>query len=117
MTLQYVNRLIRNINETIHIIIYKQNFDFFFHFYRIYNGLLRGVVARMRTGLRSRGFSVGAPVRTKLERCSGKTTSGHCRGTPEQGTKYTKAHIGPCNEVVTYPGVDPAVAPICAPSS
>lgn len=34
--------------------------------------------------------------------------SEHCRGTLEQGLKPTHAHIGPCDELVIHPGVDPA---------
>lgn len=43
-----------------------------------------------------------------------RTASNHCRGTLEQTTKPTNAHIGPCDEPATPPGVDP-VFPHCVP--
>lgn len=37
-----------------------------------------------------------------------KIPSEHCRGTREQGMKFTHAYIGPCDDLVIHPGVDPA---------
>lgn len=34
------------------------------------------------------------------------TPSEHCSGTLEQGTEPKDAHIGPCDELVSHPGVD-----------
>lgn len=35
-----------------------------------------------------------------------RTPSEHCSGTLEQGTEPKNAHIGPCDELVSHPGVD-----------
>lgn len=40
----------------------------------------------------------------------GKVPSEDCRGTLEKGTEPTNAQIGPCDELATHPGMDPAFA-------
>lgn len=54
---------------------------------------------------------------TDLKKRSGgftRTPSLHCRGTLEQCTETAVNHIGPCDELVTDPGVDPAFTHLCS---
>lgn len=39
-----------------------------------------------------------------------RTSSEHYRGALEQCTEFTNAHIEPCDELATNPGVDPTFA-------
>lgn len=32
----------------------------------------------------------------------------------EQGTRPTNAHIGPCDDLATHPGVEPFLYPVCS---
>lgn len=64
------------------------------------------------TGLRTGGLLVQAPG-TSLP--TTRTPPDHYRGTPEQRTKPTNAHIGPSDELATHLGVDPVFAHVQPP--
>lgn len=65
----------------------------------------------MGTVLRGGEFLVPAPVQKKHGRRSGSWGGlpehlQSTQGTLEQGSEPTNAHIGPCDEMATHPGVD-----------
>lgn len=64
------------------------------------------------TGLRTGGLLVQAPGTPPP---TTRTPPDHYRGTPEQRTKPTNAHIGPSDELTTHLGVDPVFAHVQPP--